>query len=65
MLQKEIIFVKQTKEMKFPVLSRSPLFSGLSDAETDSIIAGVNYRSRSFPAGAVVVIAGEDRKSVV
>lgn len=51
--------------MKFPVLSRSPLFSGLSDEETDRIIAGVNYRSRSFPAGAVVVIAGEEISSVM
>jgi CRP-like cAMP-binding protein len=51
--------------MKFPVLSRSPLFSGLSDAEIDGIIESVNYRSRSFPAGAVAVIAGEAISSVM
>ena len=51
--------------MKFPVLSRSPLFSGLSDEEIEGIIDSVNYRSRSFPAGAVAVIAGEEISSVM
>jgi CRP-like cAMP-binding protein len=51
--------------MKFPVLSRSPLFSGLSDAEIDGIIESVNYRSRSFPEGALAVIAGEEISSVM
>ncbi len=51
--------------MKFPVLNRSPLFSGLSDTEIDGIIDSVNYRSRSFPAGAMVVIEGDDISSVM
>lgn len=51
--------------MKFPVLSRSPLFRGLSDSEIDGIIESVNYRSRSYPEGAVAVIAGEEISSVM
>lgn len=51
--------------MKFPVLSRSPLFRGLSDSEIDGIIESVNYRSRSYPEGAVAAIAGEEISSVM
>lgn len=51
--------------MKFPVLNRSPLFSGLTESEIETVIESVNYRSRFYPAGAVVVIAGEEISSVM
>jgi CRP-like cAMP-binding protein len=51
--------------MKFPVLNSSPLFSGLTESEIEAVIESVSYRSRSYPAGAVVVIAGEEISSVM
>lgn len=51
--------------MKFPVLSRSPLFSGLDESEIESLLEGVNYRVRFFPAGAVAALAGEEILSVM
>lgn len=51
--------------MKFPVLNRSPLFTGLTEAEIETVIDSVNYRSRFYPAGAVAMIAGEEISSVM
>lgn len=51
--------------MRFPVLSNSPLFAGLSDDEIESLTGTVNYRVRSLPAGAVAALAGEEITSLV
>ena len=59
-----LLWPKQ-KKMKFPVLNSSPLFSGLTESEIEAVIESVSYRSRSYPAGAVVVIAGEEISSVM
>ena len=42
--------------MKFEVLYKSPLFNGLTEKETDDIIGSINYRVRSYPAGAVAAL---------
>lgn len=54
-----INFIKK-KEMKFPVLSISPLFRGLTDIEIETLIGSVHYRVRHFPAGALAVLCGEE-----
>jgi len=51
--------------MKFPVLSRSPLFIGLTDNEIDVLLESVNYRVRSYPAGAVAALAGEEISAIM
>lgn len=51
--------------MKFPVLSRSPLFAGLSESDIASLLGCVNYRVRFYPAGAVAALAGEEISSVM
>jgi CRP-like cAMP-binding protein len=51
--------------MKFDVLYNSPLFGGLTEAETDSLIGSVNFRVRSYPAGAVAALSGEEIRSVM
>ncbi len=51
--------------MKFPVLSRSPLFSGLDDSEIETLLESVNYRVRHYPAGAVAALAGEEISAVM
>ena len=51
--------------MKYPLLSKSPLFAGLDDSEIESLLASVNYRVRFFPAGALAALAGEDILSVM
>lgn len=51
--------------MKFPVLSRSPLFNGLTDNEIETLLGSVNYRVRSYHAGAVAALAGEEISSVM
>ncbi|MDF1558680.1 MAG: Crp/Fnr family transcriptional regulator [Bacteroidales bacterium] len=51
--------------MKFPILNRSPLFSGLTESEIETVIESVNYRSRFYHAGAVAVVAGEEISSVM
>lgn len=53
------------KAMKFPVLSRSPLFAGLDDNEIENLLESINYRVRSYPAGAVAALAGEEILSVM
>jgi len=51
--------------MKFPVLNRSPLFSGLDESEIESLLGNVNYRVRFYHAGAVAALAGEEILSVM
>lgn len=51
--------------MKFEVLYRSPLFNGLTEKETDDMIGSINYRVRSYPAGAVAALSGEDIRSLM
>jgi CRP-like cAMP-binding protein len=51
--------------MKFEVLYKSPLFNGLTEKETDDIIGSINYRVRSYPAGAVAALSGEDIRSLM
>ncbi len=51
--------------MKFPVLSRSPLFGGLDDSEIERLLDSVNYRVRHYPAGAVAALAGEEISAVM
>jgi len=53
------------KKVKFPVLSRSPLFGGLNDSEIESLLDSVNYRVRHYPAGAVAALAGEEISAVM
>lgn len=51
--------------MKYPVLSRSPLFRGLDESEIEAHLGNVNYHIRSFPAGAVAALAGEEILSIM
>ncbi len=51
--------------MRFPVLSNSPLFRGLTDSEIDRLIASVNFRVRFYHAGAVAALAGEEISSLM
>ena len=51
--------------MRFPVLSNSPLFRGLTDSEIDRLIATVNFRVRFYHAGAVAALAGEEISSLM
>lgn len=51
--------------MKFPVLSKSPLFSDLQDKEIEALLGSINFRVRSYPAGAVAALAGEEISSVM
>jgi len=51
--------------MKFPVLRKSPLFTGLDDAEIEGLLDSVNYRVRFFHTGAVAALAGEEISSVM
>jgi CRP-like cAMP-binding protein len=51
--------------MKFPVLSKSQLFSGLSEEEIEGFIGSVNYRLRFFPAGKLAALMGEEITSVM
>ncbi len=53
------------KKMKFPVLGRSPLFSGLTEAEIEGLFEGINYKVRFFNAGAFAALAGEEILSVI
>lgn len=59
------LYLFLAKKVKFPVLSRSPLFAGLNDSEIESLLDSVNYRVRFFPAGAVAALAGEEISSVM
>jgi CRP-like cAMP-binding protein len=51
--------------MKFPVLVHSPLFQGLEESEIENILEAVNYRVRSFHAGAVIALAGDEIVSLI
>jgi len=51
--------------MKFPVLSRSPLFIGLTENEIEVLLESVQYRVRSYHAGAVAALAGEEIMAVM
>lgn len=51
--------------MRFPVLSHSPLFRGLSDDEIESLTGAVNFRVRFYHSGAVVALAGEEMLSLI
>lgn len=51
--------------MRFPVLSNSPLFTGLGDDEIEKLLAAVNFRVRFFYTGAVIALAGEEIHSLV
>jgi len=51
--------------MRFPVLTNSPLFGGLSDTEIEKMLDSVNYRVRYFHAGSVAALAGEDISSLM
>ena len=51
--------------MRFPVLSNSPLFRGLTDSEIEKLIAAVNFRVRFYHAGAVAALAGEEINSLM
>ena len=51
--------------MRFPVLSNSPLFQGLSDDEIERLLGTANYRIRSYNAGAVIAISGEEIISLI
>lgn len=60
MLQTGFFIILQKKKMKFPVLSRSPLFSGIPDDDIERLLEGIIYRVRFYPAGAVAALAGEE-----
>ena len=51
--------------MRFPVLSNSPLFRGLSDDEIENLTCSVNFRVRFYHSGAVVALAGEEIMSLI
>ncbi len=51
--------------MRFPVLSNSPLFRGLSDDEIENLTCSVNFRVRFYHSGAVVALAGEEILSLI
>lgn len=51
--------------MRFPVLSSSPLFRGLSDNEIESLLEVTNYKVRFFHAGAIIALAGEEIYSLI
>jgi CRP-like cAMP-binding protein len=53
------------KKMKFDVLYKSPLFLGLTETETDSLIESVNFRVRSYPSGTIAALSGEEIRSVM
>jgi CRP-like cAMP-binding protein len=52
-------YFAEKKEMKFPVLSRSPLFSGIPDDDIERLFESIIYRVRFYPEGAVAALAGE------
>ena len=51
--------------MRFPVLSNSPLFTGLGDDDIEMLLAAVNFRVRFFHTGSVIALAGEEIHSLV
>ena len=51
--------------MRFPVLSNSPLFRGLSDDEIEKLAGTVNCRVRAYPAGSVIALEGEEIVSLI
>lgn len=51
--------------MRFPVLSDSPLFRGLSDEEIERLAGTVKSRVRFYPAGSVIALAGEEIVSLI
>jgi CRP-like cAMP-binding protein len=51
--------------MKFPVLNKSPLFRGLTEADIEALAGSVRYRVRFFPSGSLVVLSGEEISSVM
>jgi len=51
--------------MRFPVLINSPLFSGLTDSEIESMLNAVNYRIKLYPEGSVAALAGEEISSLM
>ena len=51
--------------MKFKVLYESPLFRGLTVPETNAVIESINFRVRSYPAGAIAALSGEEIRSVM
>ena len=51
--------------MRFPVLSKSPLFRGMTNEEIESLTESVHYRVRFFPAGSLAVLSGEEISSVM
>jgi len=51
--------------MRFPVLSNSPLFTGLGDVDIEKLLAAVNFRVRFFHTGSVIALAGEEIHSLV
>ncbi len=51
--------------MRFPVLSNSPLFTGLGDDDIEKLLAAVNFRVRFFHTGSVIALAGEEIHSLV
>ncbi len=51
--------------MRFPVLSNSPLFRGLSDDEIEKLAGTVNFKVRSYTAGSVIALEGEEIVSLI
>ncbi len=45
--------------MDFSILSKSPLFSGLSADETEKVLKGVPQRIRKYRAGSLIAQSGE------
>jgi len=55
---------EKKSEMDFDFLSRSPVFRGLSAGETESVLGGVRYRTRSYLPGSVIALSGDEVTSL-
>jgi len=51
--------------MDFSLLSRSPLFTGLSSPETENVLKEVPHKIRKFPSGSLIAQSGDQVTSLI
>jgi CRP-like cAMP-binding protein len=51
--------------MKNSVLVKSPLFRGLTEAEIEALLNGINHRVKFYPSGTMAALSGEEISSVM
>jgi CRP/FNR family transcriptional regulator, dissimilatory nitrate respiration regulator len=51
--------------MDFSMLSKLPLFTGLSTAETENVLKDVSHKIRKFPSGSLIAQSGDQVTSLM